>query len=148
MADPIDLTVEPLRSAIDAAAADGHPIAVAYVDAEGRPSQSLRGSTHVHDRDHLAIWARRADAGLAAAVADNEAVSLLYFATEGGKPKLLLTLRGRARVDPTAADLVYAGIPQGERDHDPDRDGVPVLIEVDSVHGMRREGPIEQERGG
>jgi hypothetical protein len=148
LADPVDLTVEPIRSAIDAAAADGHPVAVAYVDGGGRPHQSLRGSTHVHDRDRLAIWARRADAGLAAAVAGNEAVSLLYFATDDGKPKLLLTLGGRARVEPAAAGAVYAAIPQGERDHDPERNGVPVLIEVDSVRGMRREGPIEQERGG
>ena len=75
--DPVDLTAEPIRSAIDSAAADGHPVAVAYVDERGRPSQSLRGSTHVHDRDRLAIWARRADTGLAAAVARNEAVSLV-----------------------------------------------------------------------
>ncbi len=148
MADPVDLTGEPIRSAIDAAATDGHPVAVAYVDAQGRPHQSLRRSTHVHDRDRLAIWARQADAGLAVAVAGNEAVSLLYFATEEGKPKLLLTLQGRARVEPAAAEAVYAAIPQGERDHDPDRRGVPVLVEVDSVRGMRREGPIEQERGG
>jgi hypothetical protein len=146
MADRIDLTVEPIPAAIGAASREGHPVAVAYVDEDGAPALSLRGSTHVHDRDHLAIWARRADAGLAAAVAHREAVSLLYFASQGGRPKLLLSFRGRARVEPAAADAVYAAIPQSERDHDPERRGVPVLIAVDTVRGMRAEGPIEQAR--
>jgi hypothetical protein len=146
MAEPINLEAEPIPAAIDVASSEGHPVAVAYVDAEGKPALSLRGSTHVHDRERLAIWARRADSGFAAAIARNPAVSLLYFASENGIPKLLLSFRGRARVAPEAADAVYATIPQSERDHDPERHGAPVLIEVDSVRGMRAAGPIEQER--
>jgi hypothetical protein len=148
MAEPIDLTCAPIATAIDNAAADGHPVTLAYVDEAGAPVQTVRGSTHVHDRDRLAIWVRQADGGLATAIRRNEVVSLLYYATEGGRPKLLLTIRGRARVAPEEADTVYAAISEGERGHDPQRQGVPVLIEADSVRGMRAEGPIEQERGG
>jgi hypothetical protein len=33
---------------------------------------------------------------------------------------------------------------QGERDYDPDKGGVAIIIEVTSVRGYGAEGPIEQ----
>src|SRR5579863_204892 len=100
MADAVDLLGE-IASAIDTAATRGHPVTIAYIDDAGRPALSIRGSTHVHSADQLAVWARRVDTGLAAAIAERPEVSLLYFATDTAVPKMLLTIRGRAHTEPS-----------------------------------------------
>jgi hypothetical protein len=72
MPDPVNLTGE-IAAAIDGAALRGHTLAVAYVRDDGSPSVSFRGSTYVHSPTQLAIWARKRDSGLAAAVVDRPA---------------------------------------------------------------------------
>jgi len=39
---------------------------------------------------------------------------------------------------------VYAAIDEGEREHDPERKGVAVIIEVDSVVGAHEDGFFRQ----
>ena len=56
---------------------------------------------------------------------------------------MLLSIRGRARVDPSADDAVYAGMIEGERGQDPDRKGVAVVIDVESVRGFGADGPFQ-----
>lgn len=145
MAEPIDLR-GPIARAIDTAAERGHPVAVAYVDDDGRPSQSIRGSVHVHDRDQIALWARTADRGLVRAIATRPDVSVLYFATDDAVPKMLLSIQGRARVAPELNADVYARLIPSERERDPYANGVAVIVDVDRATGMRAEGPIIQER--
>jgi hypothetical protein len=101
MADRLDLTGE-IASAVDGAALRGHTLALAYLGDDGYPSVSFRGSTHVHGPEQLAIWARKADDGLAKVIAE-----------------------------------------QGQ---DPERKGVAVLIDVESVSGFGAEGPFLMER--
>jgi len=40
----------------------------------------------------------------------------------------------------------YGPIVQGERDQDPDRNGVAVIVEVDGVNGFGDNGPFRMER--
>src|SRR5215469_14266162 len=63
---------------VNNALADAKPVAVTYVDPEGRPHLSLRGSTQVLSPDQLAIWVRHAEGGIAEAVTRNPNVALLY----------------------------------------------------------------------
>ncbi len=146
MAEPIALTDSGIPDAIATASERGHQVAVAYVDDDGYPSVSFRGTTQVIGPDRLAIWARKRDEGLAAAIAARPEVGLLYYAPDGGPGPAYLALRGRAHVDSSLDERVYAAAPQGEREQDPDRAGVAVVIEVDRVQGFGQEGPFLQER--
>jgi hypothetical protein len=133
MASGIALTDEIVQR-VNSALADRKPLAVTYVDQEGRPHLSLRGSTHVHAPDQLAIWVRHAGRGLAGAVATNPALALLY---RDADTRTTYVFNGRARVvdDEDVRDAVFRASPQFEQDHDPDRAGVAVVIDIDSVTG-------------
>jgi hypothetical protein len=106
------------------------------------PAVSFRGSTQVHGPRQLAIWARRQDDGLARAIATPPKVTLVYYGP-GGPGPMFLSIRGHARLDPAANDAVYAGMIGGERQQDPDRKGVAVIIDVESVRGFGADGPFQ-----
>jgi hypothetical protein len=142
MADPIDLTGD-IALAVDGAAARGHALVVGHVDDAGYPVVSFRGSVQVHDAQHLALWARNPEDGLAKAIAERPQVTLVYYEPDGPGAKYL-SFRGRARVDPSADDAVYAAMIQGERDQDADRNGVAILIDVESVQGFGAGGGFQQ----
>ena len=55
-------------------------------------------------------------------------------------------VQGRARVEPSANDDVYANMIDGEKAQDPERKGVAVIIDVESVNGFGAEGPFRMER--
>jgi hypothetical protein len=145
MADKLDLSGD-IASAVDSAASRGRPLALGYVDEDGNASVSFRGSTHVHGSQQLAIWARKPDEGFAKAIAAHPQVSLVYYSPGAGPGPFHLSFRGQAHVDPSANDEVYAAIVEGERQQDPDRKGVAVIIDVDSVNGYGEDGPFRMER--
>jgi general stress protein 26 len=133
MAPGITLTDEIVRR-VNSALADRKPLAVSYVDQDGHPHLSLRGSTHVHAPDQLALWVRRAGSGLARAIAANPALALLY---RDADTRTTYVFSGRARVvdDEDVRDAVFRASPEVEQDHDPERAGVAVLVDLDSVTG-------------
>jgi hypothetical protein len=133
MASGLVLTDEIVRR-VNSALADRKPLAVTYVDPGGRPHLSLRGSTHVHAPDQLALWVRRAGTGLAGAIAANPALALLY---RDADTRTTYVFSGRARVvdDEDVRDAVFRASPQVEQDHDPERAGVAVLVDLDTVTG-------------
>ena len=145
MPDPLDLTGD-IASAIDGAALRNATLAVAYVRDDGSPSVSFRGSTQVHSATELALWARKRDSGLATAIADRPRVSLVYYGGPGGPGPLFLSIEGRARVAPELDEQVWEAMIEGERNLDPDRNGVAILIEVDSVAGAGADGFFQQAR--
>lgn len=145
MTDTLDLTGE-ITDAVSAAAERGHTLALGYADDEGNPTVSFRGSTQVFGPQELAVWARKADDGFARSIVDRPKVTLVYYGP-GGPGAMYLTFRGRARVEPSANDAVYAAMIEGERQQDPDRKGVAVVIDVDSVQGVGAGGPFQQKRG-
>jgi hypothetical protein len=144
MADPLDLTGD-VAAAVDGAAARGSALVLGYVGDDGFPAISFRGSTQVRGPQQLAVWARKRDDGLARVIAERPQVSLLYYAADGPGPKYL-SFQGRARVEPSANDEVYEGMIEGEQRQDPERNGVAVVIDVDSVNGFGADGPFRMER--
>ena len=145
MPDPVNLTGE-IAAAINGAALRGHTLALAYVRDDGSPSVSFRGSTYVHSPTQLAIWARKRDSGLAAAVLDRPRVSLVFFEMDGPGARYL-ALEGHARVVPELDQDVYEAIIKPEQEQDPDRHGVAVLIDVDSLAGADEHGFFQQADG-
>ncbi|MEN3279182.1 MAG: hypothetical protein V7607_322 [Solirubrobacteraceae bacterium] len=134
-----------IAAAVDGAAARGHALVLGYIDDDGYPAVSFRGTTQVRGPQQLALWARKPDDGLARAIADRPQVSLLFYEPESAGLRYL-TFRGRARVEPSANDEVYDNSIDGEKAHDPDRKGVAVVIDVDSVFGFGPDGPFQLER--
>jgi hypothetical protein len=144
MPDPVNLTGE-ITTAIDGAALRGHPIAVAFVRDDGSPSVSFRGGTYVHSPTELAIWVRKRETGLATAIVERPRVSLVFFEMEGPGPRYL-AIEGRARVAPDLHEAVYGRIVEPERQQDPEKKGVAVIIDVDSVTGAGQNGFFQQSR--
>jgi hypothetical protein len=145
MPDSVNLTGE-VAAAINGAALRGHPLALAYIRDDGSASLSFRGSTYVRGSTELAIWARERETGLAAAITDRPRVSLVFFEIDGPGPRYL-AIEGRARVVPELNDEVYGAIVEPERQRDPERKGVAVVIDVNSVTGASSNGFFQQTRG-
>jgi hypothetical protein len=132
---------------VNNALADGKPIVVGYVTADGRPTLSLRGSTRVHSDDQLAIWVRHAQGGFIQSVAGNPEVCLLY---RDSQERTTFIFSGRARVadDAPTRQAVYEAIPQVEKDHDPERNGAALIIDIDRLQGGTVGGDqVSLERG-
>lgn len=119
---------------VDNALAQGKPVVVGYVDARGRPRLSLRGSTHVHDRESLALWVRHADGDLVTSVRANPQMCLLY---RDSQERTTFVFQGRGRVaeDEATRRAVFEAIPQAEKDHDPQRHGVALIVDLDRLTG-------------
>jgi hypothetical protein len=141
---PIDLNEE-IRSSINGAALRGSTLALAFVRPDGSPSVTFRGSAYVYDDETLAIWVRKRNEGFAKAIDSNPRVSLAFFEPDGPGARFL-SIEGRARVASELDDEVYGSIIEGEQKQDPDRAGVAVLIDVDSLTGMGADGVFQQSR--
>jgi hypothetical protein len=127
----IELTDE-MREAINGALSDRVPITVSYVDDDGQPSLSLRGSVQVYGSDQLAIWVRNPSGGILSGITGNPKLALMY---RNPTTRLAWQFHGRAERDDTeqARQTIYDNSPEGERNADPDRKGVALVIDIDRV---------------
>jgi hypothetical protein len=134
-----------IKSDVNGALANGTPVVVAYVDADGAPHLSFRGSAQAYGDDRLAIWVRDPEGGLLQAIVTNPRIALLY---RDPATRRSYRFAGRAHVvtDPAAADTIYSNSPEIERSRDPERQGKAVLVDLDSVEGMGAQGRFRMER--
>ena len=133
----------PVQEALDGAVLRGHQPALAYVLEDGSPAATFRGSTHVHSPTELAIWVRKRDDGFAKAIPTESRVSLVY-ADFGGPGVKYVAIEGSREYQAELNDEVYQAIVQPEREQDPEKKGVAVVIEVDLVRGFGSSGYFEQ----
>jgi Pyridoxamine 5'-phosphate oxidase len=116
------------------------PIMVAYVDEQGRPGMSYRGSVVVVSETQIGVWARNAEGGTVSALAKNPNVTLVYRepTPDHGRSVAVVTFRGKGRVDNSDAmrDAVYDTMPQRERDSDAEKKGVAIIVDLESVMGF------------
>jgi hypothetical protein len=142
----LKLTSE-IQHAVNTAFGTGKPLAVAYVDERGAPQLSYRGSTQAYSDSQLAIWVRNPEGGMLAAVRKNPAVSLIYGNFDPNN-RGFMTFRGRAHVEngADARRLVYERAHEIERSRDPERKGVPLIIDLDSVEGFFGGARLEMKR--
>lgn len=105
---------------------------VSYVDGAGQPSVSLRGSTQVYGSDQLAMWVRNPSGGILLAIAENPKLALFYR-NPGQRLAWQFHGRGQQNDDPDVRNVVYANSPEGERNLDPEQNGVALIIELDRV---------------
>jgi hypothetical protein len=147
MADENRLDLERVAPAINGALVNGTPVVMAYVDADGKPHLSFRGTAQVLDAQTMAVWARNPEGGLPGAVAANPNVSLMY---RDGATRTTYIVTGRAHVDDSDEmhNRVYDNSPEFERALDPERKGKAVVIDVDTVQGRDAGGPFRMQRSG
>jgi hypothetical protein len=127
-----------MQEAVTGAFAARLPLAIAYVDEHGTPQLSYRGSTQAYSETQLAIWVRNPEGGILAATQHNPAVALIYGKFDPPNERGFMIFRGRARVDDgeAARRKVYESAHEFERNQDPERKGVALVIDLDSVEGF------------
>lgn len=141
----IDTIPDFVRGIVNGALANGTPMVLSYVDERGEPSLSLRGSVQVYSDHQLSIWVRNANGGLVRSLQRNAAVSLLY---RDSKSRTTLIFRGRGHVetDDAIRDRIFELSPEVEQNHDTERAGAALLVDVRSLQGASPRGSIRMER--
>jgi hypothetical protein len=134
-----------VRGLINGALANGTPMSISYVDQNGQPVLSLRGSTQVYGDAQLCIWVRNAVGGLPTAIRTNPKVAMLY---RDSKTRTTLIIQGRAHVesDETVRNRVFELAPEVEQNHDPGRKGAALIIDVTSLQGTTVRGAVRFSR--
>jgi hypothetical protein len=143
--EPSNTIPDSARGLINGALANNTPICVAYVDENGMPHMSLRGSTQVFSPTQLSIWARSKDSGLAKAIEKNPSVGLLY---RDSNTRSTLVIQGKAHVstDPEEVERVWNSIQDVEQKHETRESGAAVIIDVVSMGGGTPKGGVRVVR--
>ena len=143
---PLELTPA-IKDAINGALINATPVTVAYVDHEGQPHLSLRGTVQVFSPTELALWIRNPEGGLLAAIQENPRLALWY---RDSRTRTSYQFHGRARRDDDAdvRDRVFTGSPEQEQRMDAQRRGAAVIVELDRVEGRDASGPVVMIREG
>lgn len=134
-----------VRARVNHALANETPLCVSYVDEEGRPHLSLRGSTQVFSDTQISIWVRTTGGGLADAVAKNPSMCLLY---RENPTRSTFTFAGKAHVDSTdeVRRKVFENAPEVEQNHETWTSGVALIIDLEQVDGASPEGRVRMRR--
>ena len=129
----VHLTQE-MTDALAGALLNRRPVVVAYVDGDGQPHLSYRGSTQVLSTDQLAMWVRDPNGGLVKAIPDQPKLALLYRDFETRTHYQFLG-RGWVTSDEATRRAVYDASPEPERNFDSDQRGAAIVVDVDRVEG-------------
>jgi hypothetical protein len=143
MAEDLNLMARDIPAALDTALERGRQVTLAYVDENDHPVASYRGSVHVHSPTQLAIWVRNPDSGLTRSIVDRPNVHLIYYGAGEGPGPIFLGFKGSAHTEPSENDTVYGASAERERNADPERNGVAVIVDVESVRGFADGTPFE-----
>jgi hypothetical protein len=133
-----------VRARVNSALADDIPLTVTYVDEEGKPSSSLRGSTMAYNDHQLSIWAR-SRGGIVKALEKNPWMSLLY---RENPTRSTLVFKGKGRIleNGQEAMRIHDMIPEVERNHLTRESGAAIVIDLESVDGATPEGRVRFRR--
>ncbi len=99
---------------------------------DGQPDVALKGSLMVWDVDHLAWWERGRSESEAGVRANPRVAVLVRNVT---RDRRMLRFYGEARIvdDPELRERIWDRVNQVEKDSDPEKNGVAVLMRVDRV---------------
>lgn len=127
----IELT-EDMQEALNNSLADGRPVVFASVSPDGQPRLGFVGSIHVHSKDQLSVWLRKADSSSAENIRSNPHLAFLY---RNPDKRQTWQFQGRARIveDAETRQRVYDDAPEVERNFDQEMQGHAVVIDLDRV---------------
>jgi len=129
-----------IKESVNGALGVRNPMLVSYMDENGQPVLSFRGSTQVFSGDQLAIWVRNGDGNFIRSIEKDPKLALMYRDED---TRCTYQFQGRARVDSGEAvrARVFAAMAQVEKDHDFARAGVALIIDLDLAQGFAGLGP-------
>jgi len=135
---PVDLDGD-IAGAINGALANGTPVIVAYVDADGQPQLSLRGTAQVLNSKQLAMWSRSATGGLPTSIGDRPRITAFY---RDPAQRVTYQFQGQARVEPDEGvrRQIFDNSPEVEQNFDPELKGAAIVVDVTRVEGRDRRG--------
>jgi hypothetical protein len=125
-----------IKNAVNSAFTSGKPVLWAYVDPDGQPSLSFRGSTYAYSDDQLAVWIRNPEGGMLKALTmGHDRVTAVYRDPE---TRANIQFRGKGRLDNSEAtrEKVYSSIPEAEQNADREKKGQPLIIDLERVDGI------------
>jgi hypothetical protein len=133
------------RGMINSALINDTPMVVSYVDEDGTPNLSLRGSVQVFSPTQLCIWLRNTGGGLPTAIAKNPNIALLY---RDSRNRSTLSVQGKAHVemDKEICDRVWNLIPEVEQNHETRESGCALIIDVTRLQGGTPKGGVRFQR--
>jgi predicted pyridoxine 5'-phosphate oxidase superfamily flavin-nucleotide-binding protein len=123
-----------MSATVNGAFENERPVVVAYVDGNGQPHLSFRGSVQVFSEDQLALWIREREGGLVRAIEHNPRLTMMYR-DSSTKTTYLFYGRAKREDEPATSKLIYDNTPKGERDRDPEMAGVAVVVDIDAIQG-------------
>jgi hypothetical protein len=128
-----------LKTLVNNALTDGSPMLLAAVSPESKPVLSFRGSVQTHGDGALGLWVRNGQGGTLEAIRANPDVALIYRSATTP----VLQFHGTARIADDEAEraAVFESAPERERNSDPERKGIAVVVDLESVQGVLRFGP-------
>ena len=132
------------QTAINNAFTDGCPILWASVGADGQPSTAFFGTTQAFSDHEIALWMRTPARGFLKRIAENPKVTMQY---RNAGTRMAFQIQGEARVanDPVIDHKVYDSAAEAERNADPERKGLAVVVDI--VRIIQR-GEVVQARDG
>lgn len=139
---------EPVKRDFNEAFAEGHPIVVAGVTAEGEPTVSFRGTAQTLGDSAVAFWTRDAAASTLTASLETHPVVVLVYSNMA--ERRFYQFKGRARLndDPEIDRTVYDNSHPMEQERDPERTGKAIVVDLTSVRGRGVDGPFLLEADG
>lgn len=136
---------ESVRGLINGALRNNTPMSVAYVDEDGKPNLSLRGSVQVYSPTQLSIWLRNSGSGMANAITKNPNVALLY---RDSATRSTLTIQGVGHIetDPAIRDRVWGMIQDVEQKHETRESGCALIIDLTRLQDGTPRGGVRMQR--
>lgn len=133
------------RGTINGALANNTPMCISYVDENGMPNMSMRGSVQVYSDTQLSIWVRNKEGGMVKALAKNPYIGLLYR-DNATRSTLIVQGRGHVETDPEIVEKVWNGIQDVEQKHETREPGCALIIDVIKMQGGTPRGGVRVER--
>ncbi len=133
------------RGTINSALANNTPMSVAYIDEDGTPNLSLRGSVQVYSDTQLSIWVRNRESGMAKAIAKNPNIALLYR-DNPTRSTLVVKGKGHLESDSETVEKVWNNIQDVEQKHETRESGCALIIDVLKMQGGTPRGGVRVER--
>ena len=142
----LELT-DAMQEAVNTAFATRRPMVIAYVDPDGAPQLSYRGTSQAFSATQLALWVRNPEGRILDSIAKNPRVAMLFGYFEPDDRGFMI-FRGRARIDASDAvrDKIFSSAHEYEQSQDPDRKGIAVIVDLDSVDGFFGGARLQMKR--
>ena len=141
---PVDL--QRFATLVDGALDNGTTIVAAYVDGDGQPQLSFRGTVQVLDAERLALWIRDPNGGMPPRRLTDQPPPHVLVPREQHRTTYQFQGRGHVDADAATRDTVFDNSPEREQQFDPDRAGVALVVDIDTVTGRGPEGAVDMRR--